>query len=46
MTVATCALLLQDADGEVVRYWPIYRLIVAWSQRGGTLRVFGPLNMN
>lgn len=40
------ALLLADRDGVQTRFWPCYRLFLAWSQRDGVLRVFGPLNMN
>ena len=46
MTAALCALVIQDADGEVVRFWPVYRLFVAWSQRDGTMRIFGAFCMN
>ena len=40
------ALLLTDPEGARTRFWPIYRLYVAWSVRGGQLRVMGPLCMN
>ena len=46
MTELSVSLLLADRDGVRTRYWPLYRLFVAWSQRGGTMRVFGPLCMN
>lgn len=36
--------VLQDRQG--VRWWPIYRLFMAWSVRQGCLRCFGPFCLN
>ena len=40
------ALLLVDRDGVQTRFWPVYRLFVAWSVRGDVAKTFGPFNMN
>mgnify|MGYP001565947710 FL=1 len=46
MTELSVSLLLADRDGLQTRFWPVYRLFVAWSHREGVTRVFGPFNMN
>ena len=40
------ALVLADQDGVQTRFWPCYRLFVAWSVRGDVAKTFGPFNMN
>ena len=46
MTDAIVSLLLADRDGVQTRFWPFYRLFLAWSVRGDQMRVFGPFNLN
>ena len=46
MTELSVSLLLADRDGVRTRFWPIYRLLMAWSQRDGTMRIFGAFCMN
>ena len=46
MTTAVASLLLADREGLQTRFWPIYRLVLAWSVREGDLKVFGPFNLN
>ena len=46
MTDAVVSLLLADRDGVQTRFWPCYRLFMAWSVRGDVIKAFGPFNMN
>ena len=46
MTELSVSLLLADRDGLQTRFWPVYRLFVAWSSRGGVTKVFGPFCLN
>ena len=46
MTDAVVSLLLADRDGVQTRFWPCYRLFVAWSVRGDVTKIFGPFNLN
>ncbi len=46
MTAAYASLLLTDVDGVQTRFWPCYRLFMAWSVRGDVIKAFGPFCMN
>lgn len=46
MTTAVASLLLTDRAGLQTRFWPIYRLVLAWSVREGDLKVWGPMCLN
>lgn len=46
MIEAVASLLLTDREGSQTRFWPIYRLVLAWSVKSGEMKVFGPFNLN